>query len=202
MNISIRVETENDFREVESLTREAFWDLYKPGCEEHLLVHKLRSVPAFIKDLDYVACDDQRIVGNIMYSKSKIINSKNEQFEVLCMGPLSVLPGYQKKGIGSLLLTETIKKAKALAYKAVVIFGSPEYYQKFGFKNACIFNIQTADGQNFDAFMALELNKDSLNGIEGKFFEDAAFHSEENELIEFEKEFPYKEKHITDTQFK
>jgi predicted N-acetyltransferase YhbS len=202
MNISIRLETENDYAEVENITREAFWDLYKPGCNEHLLIHKLRNVPAFIKDLDYVACANQTIVGNIMYSKSRIISIKNEQFEVLCMGPLCVLPGYQKQGIGSRLLNESIKKAKELNFKAVVIFGDPEYYHRFGFKNAGSYNIQTSDGQNFDAFMALELYQASLTGIEGKFYEDPVFHIEENELTEFEKKFPFKEKHITETQFK
>lgn len=85
MNISIRHEEEKDFRIIEELTREAFWDLYKPGCDEHLVVHNMRNVPAFVKELDFVACDDDKIVGYIMYSKAKIINDENKEFEVLCM---------------------------------------------------------------------------------------------------------------------
>ena len=104
MNISIRLEKENDYRVVEYLTREAFWNLYKPGCDEHLIVHKIRKVPAFIKELSLDACDNDRIVGNIIYSKAKVINDENKKSEVLCMGPIGVLPSYQGKGIGSLLM--------------------------------------------------------------------------------------------------
>ena len=95
--INIRHEEEKDYTTIEELTRDAFWDLYKPGCDEHLVVHKLRNVPAFVKELDFVACDDDKIVGYIMYSKAKIGNEKGEEFEVLCMGPLAVTPTKQKQ---------------------------------------------------------------------------------------------------------
>lgn len=97
--IHLRSEESKDYRTIEELTRDAFRDLYKPGCDEHLVVHKMRDVPAFVKELDIVACDDDTIVGYIMYSRAKIINDKNEEFEVLCMGPLAVTPDRQKQGI-------------------------------------------------------------------------------------------------------
>ncbi|WP_370573202.1 GNAT family N-acetyltransferase [Methanomethylovorans sp.] len=202
MSISIRQEEEKDFKNVEYLTREAFWDLYKPGCNEHLLVHKIRKVPAFIKELDLIACDKDRIVGNIIYSKAKVINKENTEFEVLCMGPFAVSPSYQKKGIGSLLLNHSIEKARQLGYKAIIIFGNPDYYQRFGFGNAEKYNIHTSWGENLDAFMALELYNGSLKGISGKFYEDEVFKIEEEELEDFEKQFPHKVKHVTDTQLK
>ena len=202
MNISIRLEEEDDYRPVESLTREAFWNLYKPGCNEHLLVHKIRKVPAFVKELSLVACDGDKIVGNIIYSKAKVINGENKEFEVLCIGPIGVLPAYQKQGIGSLLMNHSLEKAKQLGYKAIIIFGNPDYYHRFGFVDARECGIQTAWGENFSAFMALELYKGSLNGISGKFYADKVFKIDEDELEIFEKEFPPREKRVTDTQLK
>jgi predicted N-acetyltransferase YhbS len=202
MKISIRLEEEKDFRKVEFLTREAFWDLYSPGCCEHLIVHKIRNVPAFVKELSYIAEEEYSIVGSIIYSKAKVINDQTNEFEVLCMGPISVLPSYQRKGIGSLLMTHSLETAKELGFKAVIIFGNPDYYKRFGFINAENYNIKTSKGENFDAFMVLELVNGALNGISGKFYEDKVFEIEDKELELFEGEFPFKEKHITATQFK
>ncbi len=201
-SFSIRLEEKQDYKKVEYLTREAFWDLYRPGCSEHLIVHKIREVPAFVKELSYIACDDDNVIGNIIYSKAKVVNDENKEFEVLCMGPLGVLPPFQKKGIGSLLMNSSIKKTRELGFKAIVTFGNPKYYQRFGFVNAKNYGITTSSGENFDAFMALELFDGALDGITGKFYEDNVFKIEDEELEVFEREFPYKEKHITDTQFK
>lgn len=202
MNISIRLEEENDYRNVEYLTREAFWNIYKPGCVEHLIVHKIRKVPAFVQELCFVAYDNDKIVGNIIYSKAKVINSKDHEFEVLCMGPIGVLPSYQGQGIGSLLMNYSIEKAKQLGHKAIIIFGNQNYYQRFGFINAQEYGIQTSWGENFEEFMALELYDGGLNGISGKFYEDEVFKIDQDELEIFEKDFPYKEKRVTDTQLK
>ncbi len=198
MNISIRLENENDFRIVENLTREAFWDLYNPGCNEHLIVHKMRNVNAFIKELGFVACDGEKIVGNIMYTKSKVINENNEAFKILTMGPLGILPSYQGKGVGSQLMRHSIKVARALGYNAIVIFGDPNYYHRFGFENAKKYNIQTSLGDNFEEFMALELNEGSLEGISGKCYIDPVFETNEDELKAFEEQFPYKEKNFSE----
>lgn len=202
MNISIRQEEEKDFKNVECLTRESFWDLYKPGCDEHLVLHKIRKVSAFVKELDLIACDNDAIVGNIIYSRAKIVNEENKEFEVLCMGPIAVLPSYQNQGIGSLLMEHSIEKARQLGYKGIVIFGNPDYYHRFGFVNAKEYNIRTSWGDNLDAFMALELYEDSLKGVSGNFFEDKVFKIDNDELENFEKQFPYKEKHVSDTQLK
>ncbi len=202
MNISIRLEEEKDYRVVEYLTREAFWNVYRPGCVEHLLVHKIRKVRAFVKELIFVAFENDKLVGNIIYSKAKVIDSKNQEFEVLCMGPIGVLPSYQGQGIGSLLMNYSIEKAKQLGHKAIIIFGNQNYYHRFGFINAKEYDIQTSSGENFDEFMALELYDGSLKDISGKFYDDAVFKINKDELEIFEKEFPYKEKRITETQLK
>lgn len=202
MDYIIRLEEESDYRETENVTREAFWDVYKPGCDEHLLAHKLRKTAAFVKELDYVACHNGRIIGNIMFSKARVVDSHNAQFEVLCLGPVCVLPEYQGKGIGKLLITETIHRARELGYPGIFLMGNPAYYSKFGFVDARAFHIQTSTGGNFDYFMGLELSENSLKGITGRCFEDDVFVIDENELAEFEKQFPEKEKHITDTQLR
>jgi predicted N-acetyltransferase YhbS len=202
MTISIRLEEENDYRNVEFMTREAFWNVYKPGCDEHLIVHKIRKVPAFVKELCFVAYDNDKIVGNIIYSKAKVFNGKNKEFEVLCMGPIGVLPTYQGQGVGSLLMNCSIEKAKQLGYKAIIIFGNQNYYHRFGFKNAKKYGIQTSSGENFEEFMALELYDGALDGISGKFYEDEVFKINQDELEIFEKEFPHKDKRVTDTQLK
>ncbi len=202
MNIKIRTENESDYAEVESLTREAFWDMYQPGCVEHLIAHKLRNSVSFIPELDFVAELNDNIVGNIMYSKSKVVASERLAHEVITFGPISVLPSFQKKGIGSALIEHTKSLAVKLGYKAIIIFGNPEYYHRFGFKSAESFGISASDGANFDAFMAMELYAGALQGITGKFCEDAVFDVDAAEVDAFEKNFPYREKHVTDTQLK
>lgn len=202
MKIEIRPENEKDYEEVENLTREAFWDIYQPGCDEHLLVHKLRKVSAFIPELDFVVELDGQIVGNILYSKATVTGESGQEHEVITFGPLSVLPQHQKMGVGSRLVNHTLELAKKLGFRAIVIFGNPAYYHRFGFESAERYQITTSDGENFDAFMALELYEGALSGIAGKFHEDSVFHIEKEELEGFEKKFPYKEKHVTDTQFR
>ena len=137
-----------------------------------------------------------------MYSKAKVINTGNNIFEVLCLGHVSVLPEYQKNKIGTKLINETIKRARDLKYKGIFLMGNPHYYSRFAFTNAEVFNIQTSEGDNADYFMGLELTKNSLQGITGKYYEDAVLQIQEDELNEFERQFPYKEKHITETQLK
>ena len=202
MDIGIRLENKEDFKEVENVIREAFWNVYKSGCDEHLIVHKLIKSSEFVKELDFVICDEEKIIGNIIYSKAKVINEDKEEFEVLCMARLGVLPSYQSKGIGTLLMNHSVKIAKNLKYKGIIIFGNPKYYHRFGFKNAKNYNIQTSWGENFEEFMALELYEDSLKDISGKLHFSQAFEITEEEIKEFEKRFPYKEKLLTDTQLK
>ena len=95
MEIKLRLEEEKDYRQVEEVTREAFWNVYAPGCDDHLLVHKLRENPQFIKALDYVATHDDKIVGHIIYVESKIIANDGTEHKTAAFGPISVLPEYQ-----------------------------------------------------------------------------------------------------------
>lgn len=202
MNLLIKQIHQNDFAITENITREAFWNVYKPGCSEHLVLHNLRKSQNYIQELDLVALYNDQIVGHIISTKAKIVDSLNKEYEVLCAGPLSVLPDFQNKGIGGRLLMESIKLAKQLGFRGMILFGNPDYYHRFGFRNAKEFQITTKDYQNFEPFMALELFEDALTDVKGKFIEYESFNVNEDELNEFEKQFPYKEKLVTDTQLK
>lgn len=202
MNLIIRQENAADYDAVETLTREAFWDIYQPGCDEHLLAHKLRKETAFIPELDFVGELDGRLVGNIMYSKAIITDETGTDYEVITFGPLSVLPLHQRSGIGSALIKHTMKLAEELGYKAVVIYGNPAYYHRFGFANAAKFHISTGDGENFEAFMVKELVAGALHKITGRYQECPAFQIDKAEVAAFDQKFPYKEKHTTQTQFR
>jgi predicted N-acetyltransferase YhbS len=201
INILIRKSTEKDYYQTEMITRESFWNLYRPGCVEHLILHNMRKSDCYLSELDLVAVYENRIVGHIISTKAKVTDPMNKEHEILCAGPLSVLPEFQKQGIGSELMNASILLAKESGYAGMILFGNPEYYHRFGFRNAKEYNITTKDGQNFEPFMALELQKDGLTGIQGRFFEDSSFEVRDDELTEFETNFPPKVKLKTATQF-
>lgn len=200
MNLIIKQSGEKDFYPTENLTREAFWNIYKPGCDEHLVLHNIRKSSSYIPELDLVAFFKNEIVGHIISTKARVIDSLDVEHEVLCAGPLSVLPSLKKQGIGAKLMEASISEAERMRYAAMILFGAPDYYHRFGFRNAAEYGITTKDYQNFDAFMALELQPDALAEVQGRFLEDNAYVIDSKELEEFEKQFPYKEKLRTDTQ--
>jgi predicted N-acetyltransferase YhbS len=197
----LRLETENDFYEVENLTREAFWKNYwEEGatiCNEHLLVNRLRGCASFVPQLNFVAEINGKIAGHIIYTKSKIINDAGEEFEMLTFGPLSVLPEYRGRGIGKELMRRTFDEARRMGFRAVIIFGLPDYYPRVGFRRCAEFGITTADGETFDPFMVYLLYENALDGISGKYFIDPVYESlNEKDTFEFDKKFPKKNLHV------
>lgn len=197
MDIVLRLERPEDHHAVEELTREAFWKCIRGFCDEHLLAHRLRKCQVFVPELDYVAEVDGRIVGNIMYTKARIVEPSGKAHEVLTFGPLSVLPEYQNRGIGKALMLRTFDEARKLGYRAIVIFGHPDYYPRMGFRRAAEFGITTADGSSFDAFMVLPLYEGALDEIRGRFFIDPVFESlDEKDVLEFDRNFPPKAKYV------
>lgn len=192
--LKFRLEQPNDFREVEKLTREAFWNNFVPGCDEHYLVHILRDVDCFIKELDIIAELDGEIVANIMYSKAKIVCEDNSEYPVLTFGPVSVLPKYQRMGIGKAIIEHSKNKAKELGYSAILIYGDPRVYSKAGFGAAEKYNIYTPRNTYMDALQACELIEGSLEGLKGYFKEDRVFEIDELLAEEFDKGFEPKEK--------
>jgi len=199
MQIFLRPEDEKDRRIVEELTRDAFWNVYLPGADEHLLIHKMRSAKEFVRNLDFVALHNGKIVGNIVYAKAKIIDNEKE-YIVLTFGPVSVLPEYQNQGIGSKLINHTIQLSKEMGYKAILIYGDPEYYKRFGFKVSKEFNITNKEGKFPASLQVLELYYNALNGIKGIFNEGKVYEIDGNETEKFDKSFVYKEKLKTKSQ--
>lgn len=199
MKITIRNETETDYRAVEELTREAFWNLNFPGCSEHYLIHVLRSHADFIPELDLVAEADGKIVGSIIYSKSKLTDEKGNEKDILTFGPLSVSPEYQRKGIGKALIEHSFKKAAELGYDTVVIFGSPSNYISRGFKSCKKYNV-SLNGYFPTAMLVKELKENALDGRSWNFSESSAFDIDENAAEEFDKTFESKEKVYSKSQ--
>jgi len=194
MNIIIRNEEENDFREGEELTREAFWNLYVPGCDEHYLVHVMRNHPDFVKDMDFVAEYEGKIVGSILYSKARLIDEMGRETEIIGFGPLSVLPEYQRKGIGGALIAHTLKIARGKGIKAVVILGDPHNYCKHGFKNGKDLNISDMNGEYPHGLLALELEDKALAGHAWKYKYSDVYIIDENAAADFDRGFAPKEK--------
>ena len=199
MDIELRLEEEKDYFIVENITREAFWNHHVPGCDEHLLIHNLRKTNEFIKELDFVAINNNKIIGNIVYVKAKIINNDME-YTVLTFGPISVLPEYQNNGIGNKLINHTEKLSKEMGYKGIIIYGDPEYYKRLGFKESKQYKITNKDKKYPAALLVLELYPNALNGIEGIFDEGKAYEIDSNEMEEFDKKFIKKEKGYSKTQ--
>jgi predicted N-acetyltransferase YhbS len=194
MEITLRLEEERDHRIVENLTREAFWNVHSPGADEHLLIRNLRRAQEFVPDLDFVALCGDVIVGSIVYAEAKITDGETEH-TVLTFGPISVLPQYQKKGIGRRLLEHTTQLAREKGYRAIVIYGDPQYYQRFGFRQSKEFGVTNRDGKFPAALQALELYPNALQGITGQFDEGRIYEEiDDNELAEFDQEFPVKER--------
>ncbi len=198
--LAIRPECPEDFRAVEELTRDAFWNLHVPGCDEHLVAHNLRASAMFIPELSFVALRGGRVVGNIMYSRAEIVDDSGAVRGVLTFGPLSVSPEQQRSGVGSALVVHSLEAARRLGYGGVVIFGDPAYYSRFGFRAAREFGIYSGDGVFPVAHQALELYEGGLDGVKGRFREDRAFRVDPHELELFEQSFPPKEKFVTESQ--
>ena len=190
-HLIIRKETSHDYHETEHMVMRAFWNLHGPGCDEHLLVHKLREAPEYLPELSRVAELDGRIVGAILYSRARVVDGDKER-EVLTFGPLAVEPTLCNRGIGASLLQETVGLAREAGYGGIVICGEPDYYPKHGFLPCERFRIVHPDLGNGPAFMALPLNE-SFEDVHGVFHEAPVFEtcSDEAELKAFSRAFPY-----------
>ena len=191
----IRLEEEKDYFEVEKLTREAFWNLYREGCFEHLIIHNLRKSKSFVKELDYCIEVDNKIIANIVYAKGNLKLENGEIREILIFGPVSVLPEYQKKGYGEKLINYTIEKAKELGFDAIVIMGNPNYYKKFGFESCSKYKIYYEGldkNEEVPFFMIKILNDNNIENLKGIYSDPDCYKADEKELEEFDKKFPFK----------
>jgi putative acetyltransferase len=200
MDVTIRNEREADYRAVEGVVREAFWNLYVPGCAEHFIVHNLRKSGDFIPELDFVAEKEGQIVGQIVYSRGVIRDKKGREKKVISFGPVSVLPAFQKQGIGSSLITHTIKLARDMGFRAICIYGDPRYYSRFGFRCGEKYEVKTADDKYAVALLVLELKQGSLSGNGGRFIESISMQFEPEKFTEYDATFPFRERAETESQ--
>lgn len=200
-DVEIRKETKEEWLKVEKMTQEAFWNLHHKGCDEHYLVHRLRSDKAYLPELSRIAVKDGEVIGAIFYSKS-YVEDGNKKHPLLTFGPLCVSPRWQGMGVGELLLRQTMKAAADDGYDGIVIFGEPDYYPKFGFKTCDHFGITTRDGKNIDPFMGIELRPDSMKGIHGRFYEAEVFENlPKDEAENYSKNFPFLKKQYFPTHW-
>lgn len=197
-NYSIRVEEERDYSTVESLVRESFWNVYRPGCTEHYVLHHLRSNPDFIPELAFVMEAEGKIIGQNVFVKAQITKDNGTAFPILTMGPICIANEYKRKGYGKILLDYSLEKAKALGYGAVCFEGNIDFYGKSGFDFASKFGIKyhgLPEGMEADFFLCKELKPGYLDGITGVYATPKPyFVAEENpeDFEKFEREFNLK----------
>ncbi len=194
--IIIRNETREDYRKVEELTREAFWNVYRPGCMEHYLIHVLRDEEVFIPELDFVMEKDGKVIGHCAFTRSHIDSDGGKKVPTLTLGPISIAPDRQKKGYGKMLLEYAFAQAAKLG-GAVLFEGNIAFYSRCGCVEASNFGIRYAgmpEGEEASFFLCRELIPGYLEGAAGQYGPPEAYYVGEEETEEFDKSFPPKEK--------
>ena len=196
-NYIIRHEKPEDYRAVEDLIRESFWNVYRPGCSEHYVMHVLRDDPAFVKELDFVMEQDGRLIGQNMFMQTIINADDGRVIPVLTMGPICITPELKRKGYGKAILDYSLEKAAALGYGAVLFEGNILFYGKSGFDYSSRFGIRYHDlpeGADASFFLCKELIPGYLDGITGVYQTPAGYYVDDADVEAFDKDFPPKEK--------
>lgn len=200
MNIVIRHEEKKDYRRVEDIARKAFWNLYFPGAHEHYVVHKMRGHEDFIKDLTFVIEVNGKVEGAIFYSNSKIVEKNGTENKTISFGPVFISPEYQGKGFGRKLITYSIEQAKRLGYSVITTLGYPYHYRPYGFIGGKKYAISMPDMNYYTGLLVLPLYEGALDGISGYVEFSNCFEVSSEEVDEFDKNFPYKEKRVQESQ--
>ena len=196
-NIVIRRETEADYEKVENLVREAFWNVYRPGCYEHYVIHVLRNDPAFVKDLSFVMELDGKLIGQNMFMRTVIERDGGGVIPVLTMGPIGIHPDYKRKGFGKRLLDHSLEAAGALGFGAVLFEGNILFYGKSGFDYSRNFEIRYHDleeGADDSFFLCRELIPGYLTGVTGVYQTPKGYYVDPKDVDAFDDRFPQKEK--------
>ena len=196
-DIIIRLEKQEEYREVENLVRKSFWNVYRPGCSEHYVIHVLRNDPDFVKELDFVMELDGRIIGQNMFMKTVINADGGGDVPVLTMGPIGITPELKRRGYGKKLLDYSLEKAAEMGFGAVLFEGNIGFYGKSGFDYASKFGIRYHDlPEDADAsfFLCRELITGYLDGVTGVYQTPQGYYVPDAEVDEFDKGFPEKEK--------
>ena len=193
----VRLEKKEDYREVENLIRESFWNVYRPGCSEHYVIHTLRDDPAFIKELDFVMEKEGKLIGQNMFMKTVINADDGEDIPVLTMGPICIAPELKRKGYGKLLLDYSLERAAKMGFGAVLFEGNIDFYGKSGFDYAYKFGIRYHDlPEDADSsfFLCKELISGYLDGVTGVYQTPQGYYVDDADVEEFDRDFSYKEK--------
>lgn len=191
---TIRLEKKEDYRTVENLTREAFWNVYRPGCNEHYVLHCFRESSDFIKELDFVMEKDSKIIGHIMYVHSEIKSDDGKIIPIVTFGPVSISPSFQGQGYGKALIQYSMDKAKEMGFNAIGITGNIKYYGRFGFVMGKTKNIRYAEDPDAVYFFVKELKEGFLDNLSGTYKEPDGYFVDDKELELFDSEFPPKQK--------
>lgn len=196
--MKIRLEQPEDFREVENLTREAFWNVYRPGCTEHFVLNQYRSNPDFIPELDFVMEEDGKIMGHVMFSKAQLVLDDGACRPSWTFGPISIHPDYKRKGYGLKLLKYALEKAREYGVGFLCMEGNIDFYRHAGFdlasKMGIHYHFEPRDAV-VPYFLAQELIPGWLGGIEATYCPPQGyFVADENpEAFQaYEATFPYK----------
>lgn len=190
----IRPETPDDYRTVENINREAFWNLSVPGCDEHYFAHVMREHADFVPELDFIVEIDGKAIASIMYTKAKLIDEHGTVKEILSFGPLCVLPEYQRMGYGKILIEHSFTKAVEMGYDTVVIFGNPDNYVSRGFRSCIKYNV-CLEGDIFPtALLVKELRENVLDGRKWYYHESSVSEllGDKEKSEKFDAEFPPK----------
>ena len=196
-NLKIRLERKEEYRSVENLVRESFWNVYRPGCAEHYVLHKLRSDPDFVPELDFVMEQNGELIGQNIFVRANIAADDGRDIAVMTMGPICIKPELKRKGYGKILLDYSLEQAKQFGCGAVCIEGNVDFYGKSGFNFASTFGIRYKGlpaGADSSFFLCKELIPGYLTGVTGEYATPQGYFADEEEIAEFDKEFPYKEK--------
>ena len=195
MKIIIRAERETDHLPVGTLTREAFWNLYRPGCDEHYTTHRIRGHEDFLPELTFVAEVDGQMVGSIIYTRSWVINPHGEKIQTVTFGPLCVHPAWQRRGVGTALIEHTRDLAAQKGYPAILILGDPHNYVRHGFKTGRDMGVCTLDGRYPLGLLVLELHPGFFaSNPQLKFQTSAVYEFSPEEAEAYDSSFPSKEK--------
>ena len=199
----IRLERTEEHRETETLVREAFWNVYRPGCFEHYLLNQLRNDEAFVPELNFVMEKDGRLIGQNMFMRAVIKADDGSDLPIMTMGPICITPELQGKGYGKILLDYSLEKAAELGCGALCFEGNINFYGKSGFTYASEFGIRyhgLPEGADASFFLCKELKKGYLDGISGEYTPPKGYFVDEAQAEEFDKQFPPKEKLKLPTQ--
>lgn len=196
-NIIIRLERKEEYREVENLVRESFWNVYRPGCLEHYVLNQLRNDDAFVPELDFVMEKDGVIIGQNIFMRAVIKADDGRDIPIMTMGPICIVPELKRQGYGKILLDYSLEKAKEMGCGALCFEGNIDFYGRSGFKYASEYGIRyhgLPEGEDASFFLCRELTEGYLDGISGEYATPAGYFVDEAEAEKFDMQFPKKEK--------